>query len=163
MKIRLLISFFSILLFLQSCTESPNFPIEPVLTFTGLSKNTIDQGSLNSDSLYIYLHFTDGDGDIGLETEDSIQNLFLIDSRTGFQSDAFKIPLVQTAGTGNGISGDIELKIYTTCCIFANNIPPCSVIEGIDYDTLYYKIYLIDNAGHSSDTIDTTPILIHCN
>ena len=162
-KLIILLLLLSSLIFLVKCTVSPDFPIEPVLTYKGMSKNSIEQGSLNSDSMYIFLHYTDGDGDIGLETEDTTQNLFLIDSRTGFRSDAFKIPLVQTAGTGNGISGDIELKIYTTCCLFENNIPPCSVIDGIDFDTLYYRIYLLDNAGNSSDTINTEPIYVRCN
>ena len=162
MKIIFKLYFLFIFLFVVSCTKKPDFPITPSLSYIGIDKNTMVQGTLNSDSIRIVLKFTDGDGDIGFETTDSLQNLFIIDSRTGNFAEKIKIPKIPDSGIGNGVSGEIELLLYTTCCLFKNNIPPCSVIDGIPTDTLSYKIYLIDRAGHSSDTIQTEPIILLC-
>jgi hypothetical protein len=150
------------LIFFSACITKPDFPIEPYLEYTGMDKNIMIQGDFNSDSIFIYLKFTDGDGDLGFEAEDSLPNLFVIDSRTDNIAESIKIPKLPDTGTGNGVSGEIELKLYTTCCLFSDNIPPCSVIDNIPTDTLYYKIYMIDRAGHSSDTVYTDPIILEC-
>ncbi len=160
--IKILILFFILCTCLTNCTESPHFPVEPHLEYKGISKKSIKQGSLNTDSLFIYLYFTDGDGDIGIEQSDSLQNLFIIDSRTNKQAESIKIPKIADAGIGNGISGEIELKVYTTCCLFNNNIPPCSVVEGVNTDTLTYKIYMIDRAGNKSEIVETESIILEC-
>lgn len=150
------------LLLISACSKKPEYPIEPYLEFVKLSKNTLSQGTFNSDSLTVYLKFTDGDGDIGFDSKDSLQNLFIIDSRTGNFAERIKIPELPISGSEIGISGEIEVLLYTTCCLFEDNIPPCSVIDGIPTDTLTYKIFLIDRANHSSDTVETTPIIIRC-
>ena len=161
-----ILKIFSIIIFFctgfNSCTNSPDFPAEPYLEYKGISKKMLEQGSLNTDSLSIFLYFTDGDGDIGFEQTDSLQNLFIIDTRTNNLAESIKIPKISDAGIGNGISGEIELKVYTTCCLFTNNIPPCSVVEGINTDTLTYKIYMVDRAGNVSDTIETENIILEC-
>ncbi|MGE5355899.1 MAG: hypothetical protein ACM3PT_06630 [Deltaproteobacteria bacterium] len=145
-----------------SCTISPDFPPEPHLEFKGMNKKIMKQGSLNTDSLTIYLSFTDGDGDIGQDQTDSIVNLFVIDSRTNKTAESIRLPKISDSGIGNGVSGDIELKLYTTCCLFTNNIPPCSVIEGIKFDTLTYRIYLVDRAGNKSEIVETDNIILEC-
>ena len=162
MKQILAFNLFFFLIFLSGCVTKPDFSNIPYLEFTGMDKNIMTQGDFNSDSIFIYLKFTDGDGDLGFESTDSLPNLFVIDSRTDNIAESIKIPKLPDTGTGNGVSGEIELKLYTTCCLFENNIPPCSVIDNILYDTLYYKIYLIDRAGNSSDTVYTDPIILEC-
>ncbi len=147
---------------ITSCTKNPHYPIEPVLKFVKLDKSTLIQGDLNTDSITIFLKFTDGDGDIGYDTKDSLQNLFVIDSRTGNFAERIKIPELPNTGLSNGVSGEIELLIYTTCCLFDDNIPPCAVVDGIPTDTLTYKIFMVDRANHSSDTVETTPIILRC-
>lgn len=162
MKIQINLILILFTLIFLSCTAKPDFPIEPHLEFRGFDKNKMKQGSLNSDSITIFLYFTDGDGDIGFSEADSAQNLFVIDSRTNKIAESIKIPKIDDTGIGNGISGDIQLKLYTTCCLFENNIPPCSVVSGINYDTLRYQIYMIDNAGHKSETVETNDIILEC-
>ncbi len=159
-----IIAFYSLffLVLISSCAKKPDYPIEPKLEFIKLDKNTIVQGDLNTDSIVIYLKFTDGDGDIGFDTKDSLQNLFVIDSRTGNFAERVKIPTLPETGFENGVSGEIELLLYTTCCLFDDNIPPCSVIDGIPTDTLTYKIFMVDRANHISDTVETTPIILRC-
>jgi hypothetical protein len=147
----------------SACVKKPEFPIEPFLEYKGMSKNTMNQGFLNSDSLTIFLYFTDGDGDIGFEDTDTLQNLFIIDSRTGNIAESIKIPRIESGGIGKGISADMELQIYTTCCLFPGNIPPCSVVEAYPRDSLKYRIHLIDRAGNVSNAVETDYIYLNCN
>ena len=151
-------------LFLSSvgCVIAPDYPDEPVLTYNGISKNTIVQGVSNTDSFYISANFTDGDGDLGNEDENKF-NLFLIDKRTGNLQDKFITPYVPPAGASNGISGEISLLVYTTCCFFPDNIPPCESPPQYPTDTISYELYIVDRAGNESNHIITEPIIIYCN
>ncbi len=154
---------FLIILSFCGCITSPDYPIEPVIEYAGVSKTFMTQNNLNTDSLYLYLTFTDGDGDLGHQPEDTTRNIFIIDSRTGNIQDKFKSPFIPEEGVGNGISGDIQLLLYTTCCLFPENIPPCSAPTKYPTDTIVYQIYLKDRAGNISNTIQTEPIVILCS
>lgn len=149
-------------LFQYSCVNAPDYPIEPEITYVGISKNTIVQGVSNIDSLHIYMEFTDGDGDIGTKDE-NIFNIFLIDKRTDQLQDQFIAPYVPSAGAANGISGEIDILVYTTCCFFPDNIPPCESPAQYPTDTIQYEIYIKDRAGHESNRILTDLITINCD
>ena len=144
-----------------SCVNAPDYPIEPEITYKGISKNTIVQGVSNIDSIHIYMDFTDGDGDIGTKDE-NVFNIFLIDKRTEKLQDQFIAPYVPAAGAANGISGEIDILVYTTCCFFPDNIPPCESPDQYPTDTIQYELYIIDRAGHESNRILTEPIIIFC-
>ncbi|MGB3079494.1 MAG: hypothetical protein WBB31_10495, partial [Saprospiraceae bacterium] len=47
------------------CIDSQNFPDTPVIKFISLSKDSLNQGVFQEDSLIVKFSFTDGDGDIG--------------------------------------------------------------------------------------------------
>ena len=67
-----------------ACHENNNFPVTPSLTFLGMEKDTLIQGFSAEDSIIIYLELKDGDGDIGFESDDTINKSVLIrDLRTG--------------------------------------------------------------------------------
>ena len=51
----------------------------------------------------------------------------------------FRIPYVPEQGAGNGISGDIRLLLFTTCC---NVLPPCEASTTKPIDTLVYEIFI---------------------
>lgn len=157
--------FFTVLVFIlfYSCTDAPDFPDEPQIEFISISKSELQQDDLNTDSLSIFLSFTDGDGDIGSEQNSSEQNIFLIDTRTGFTQDKFKIPFVPPQGTGNGISGTMEILAFTTCCIYPDRTPPCTPSTKFPKDTLQYEIYIVDRAGNESNHVFTGDIILNCN
>lgn len=128
-----------------------------------MDKDSIFQGFSLEDSLTIYLLLRDGDGDIGYSNSDSVFNsIFIRDMRTGNVSEQFNIPEIPENIAVNGIEAELELKIYTTCCLFPDNIPPCSVVEGYPTDTLIYEIRIQDRAGHLSEAIQTSPITLIC-
>lgn len=144
-----------------TCISPPDYPIEPKIEFLGLSKNTMRQGVLGiEDSLFLTFSFTDGDGDLGNlgQAKDSV-NIFLTDKRTNQPSERFRIPYVPEQGAGNGISGDMRLLLFTTCC---NVLPPCETSTTKPIDTLIYEIYIKDRAGHESNKILTAPIYLQC-
>ena len=158
--------FISIIFF--SCLQPPDYPIEPVIEYIGLSKNSIQQGNDASkeDELVIALSFTDGDGD--LSNDENLIDVMLIDSRDG-QKTPFSLPTIPEQGTGNGISGEIRLKVSNTpfnmCCIYddKNGQDPCTDSNLFPTDTFYYSISIIDRAGNESNKIDTEPIILLCN
>jgi hypothetical protein len=147
-----------------ACISPPDYPVEPQIQFQSLSKNTMRQGQLGTeDSLFLTLSFTDGDGDLGVpETnKDSakIINIFLTDKRDNKPAERFRLPYIPEQGAGNGISGDIRLLLFTTCC---NVLPPCEASTNKPIDTLVYEIYIKDRAGHESNRILTAPIYLQC-
>ncbi|MCB9284228.1 MAG: hypothetical protein H6563_09165 [Lewinellaceae bacterium] len=158
-----------ILLGLASCTQPPDYPIEPVIEFQRLTKNTLIQGDGTEDETWVTISFTDGDGDIGFFQEGSNQvetDLFIRDLRLDVVTEKFTIPFIPELGTTNGISGEITFRMYTTCCIFPDWVPgqpaPCDVSPDYPVDTVRYEIYIKDRAGHESNHIQTEPIYLLC-
>ncbi|MCF8238266.1 MAG: hypothetical protein K9I85_08940 [Saprospiraceae bacterium] len=147
-------------LFLTACLTAPEYPIEPHIEYLRMTKGTMVQNQLNTDSLLLTIGFTDGDGDIGLEGGGF--DLFITDTRDNVMPPAYRIPKVPEQGIGNGISGEISFIIYTTCCYFPNGQDPCTSSTTYPVDTLSYLVYINDRAGHQSNVIETPPILLQC-
>jgi hypothetical protein len=144
-----------------TCIKPPNYPLEPQIEFIGLSKNAMRQGQLGTeDSLFLYFSFTDGDGDLGGigKDKDSL-NIFFTDKRNNQPTERYRIPFVPEQGAGNGISGEIRVLLFTTCC---NVLPPCEPSTKKPIDTLVYELYIKDRAGNKSNTIQTAPIFLQC-
>ena len=144
-KYSFLIIMFAMLL--AACVKPPVYPIEPYSEVVSINQDNFDE--LDEDSLSITLYFEDGDGDIGSEDE---VNMFWEDSRApGFQIP-FKIPYVQSQGNTKAISGTITTYYPISFCIDDSD----------NIDTFYYKIFIVDRAGHISNTDSTQLIFLHC-
>jgi hypothetical protein len=150
---------------LSSCIKAPEFPDTPEIQFVGFNTTTITQGSATADEeiLELTFSFTDGDADIGSE-EDA--NVFLTDSRDGSVLP-FKVNPIPEQGTGNGISGEITVRIvnkpFNICCTFDNGQSPCTASTSQPTDKMFYSIQLLDRAGHESNIVDTEELTILCN
>ena len=155
--------FFICSLLLSGCVTSPDYPIEPQIEFLSFSKSEMDQGSLNNDSLTMLISFTDGDGDLGSPPETAEKNLFIIDNRTGQIFNSFKTPIIPEEGVGNGVSGEIRVLMFTTCCIFPDNIPPCESPDLYPSNEVTFDVYIRDRAGNESNRVTTAPITLLCN
>lgn len=144
-----------------SCTKPPDYPIEPVINFKSFSKTSIKQGSLNQDSIVVTLGYTDGDGDLG--SEDNNVDIHAIDMRTGLTvTSSRSIPYVPPQGAGNGISGELYLIFFTTCCIHPETNQICMPFADFPVDSLVYEIYITDRAGNESNRILTDPLFVRC-
>ncbi len=153
-------TFFLSISTILACTKPPDYPIEPVISFKSLSRTSLPQGNLNTDSLTITISYTDGDGDLG--NEENQANVFRTDLRTGFSASTFSIPFVPIQGAGNGISGEIAIKAFTACCIHPETNQICMPFDDFPVDTLQFEIYIVDRAGNKSNTIITDPIFLRC-
>lgn len=167
MKLLSVVSFTaSAMLLLFSCVKRPEYPIEPVLDFIGMNKQIIAQGSPNAvfDTLAITFGFTDGDGDLGYA--DGTLDIFLTDSRDGFE-ETLKLPVIPEQGSGNGISGEITVlvfnKPFNICCTYPTGQVPCTPSTVFPIDTFSYSIRIRDRAGHFSNSVQTDRITILCN
>ena len=144
-----------------SCASPPQYPVEPVISYTGeLSKDTLKRG-IAMDSTFVTFSFTDGDGDLG--AKDSIQ-IFAIDSRDGYVNK-YEIPFVPELGASNGIKGKITLKLLSTCCAFDPELglEPCNDEDpSLPYDKIVYELYIEDRARNRSNVIQIDPIYLEC-
>ena len=151
---------------LQQCVQPPNYPIEPVIQYIGLSKTQMKQGTGYQDSLFVTFSFTDGDGDLGYPATDPTPSVFIRDSRDSFPKPPIQLPYVEPQGAGNGISGEITIKLPTTCCIYINGQGSkfaCEDVTQIQFDTFFYYIKIRDRAGHESNEIKTEAITLRCH
>ena len=151
---------------INSCVQPPNYPNIPEIAYVGVNQTSILQGNANNpaDTLEITFSFTDGDGDLGIDGETF--DVFLTDSRDGF-TDIKKLPVVPDQGIGNGISGEIAVRLpnkpFGICCTYPDNSTAC--MPNPDYPTneISYMIQIQDRAGHMSNKIQTEVITILCN
>ena len=159
-----------IIAIILSCTKPPDYPIEPNIEYQSISSNTMIQGDLNTDSTVVTISFTDGDGDLG--NNDTLFDIFVKDIRIpdvpGINPIQYKMPFVPIQGVGNGISGEISILTYNTCCIYPpGTFSPCDESEAatsaFPTDTLIYEIYIKDRAGNESNRVLTNPIILQCD
>jgi len=147
-----------------ACTQPPDYPDEPIISFKSMSKNTMRQGSLigpGADSLLMTISFTDGDGDLGDEGNlNPVSNIYLIDERINDTLLPQTIPFIPIQGAGNGISGDMSFVVFPSCCIHLGQA--CEVFEDHPVDTVLYSIVIQDRAGNFSNRVQANPILLLC-
>ncbi|HYV95704.1 MAG TPA: hypothetical protein VE978_28290 [Chitinophagales bacterium] len=133
------------LLFIAACLNPPDYSVIPAITLDSISTTDI---TANKDSLNFYISFTDGDGDIGSETD---SNLFITDSRTGTRAGN-KIPSITPDGKVKEISGQIVFTLSEIDSI------PDGIKDSIYY---YYTIQIADRAGNLSNEVNTPLIFEH--
>lgn len=161
-RVLYIISILSCILLGTRCVNAPDFEDEPKIEFLDWTTNTMRQGDLNTDSVFIRLSFEDGDGDLGFPSDDLTRDIFIYDVRTGELQEQLKMPEIPEDGTGNGISGEITLRVYNTCCIFPQGIPPCAAPTQYPLDTIQYDIHIEDRAGNESNVVRTPVMILRC-
>lgn len=150
---------------LPCCVQPPDYPKEPVIEYIGLSKNSLRQGEGYVDSLFVTFSFTDGDGDLGFPETEATPSVFIRDSRDSFSIPSLQLPYVEPQGAGNGISGEITVKLPTTCCIyfFQGQKFACDEVPNtVPFDSFSYFIKIRDRAGNESNEIKTGVIQLRC-
>ena len=155
-KLRLII-LINIFFFFLSCQKRVQYPIIPFISFESFQiiqsdTTTYPQGLLK-------FSVTDGDGDIGLNPNDTIPP-YDYDMYSVFYKKhngvfaiivtpapvAARIPYLTPIGTNKELKADVEVTI------------PLPLNDGKD-DTIYFITYIFDRAMHKSKTI-TTPEFI---
>jgi len=160
-NIQFILLLISIMISVLACGNKENISPIPHIEFIGLDKDTMVQSFFNDDTLQIVLSFVDGDGDIGNEGNMNKVTLFIIDLRTGELYDRFFIPAIPS--NGDALRGEMYVRIFTTCCVFPDNIPPCESPDAYPTNDLELEISLFDRAGNRSNIITTPIITLLCN
>jgi len=153
--------FILILLFggLTGCIKEQQYPVEPRIEFLSFATDTSADGK---DSLgLITFSYTDGDGDIGLDSLDKVEPykynyyLKLMQQIDGQMVDVHpvnpdvnfnaRIPILTPAGGNKNIKGEIArtLELYLASQILQSDI-------------ISFEIYIKDRALNKSNVI-TTP------
>lgn len=169
MKIRFIFIFF-IIASVSACVKAPSYPVEPHIEFKSVSSSYVYSGYVDT----ISFSFTDGDGDIGVNSNGSDStcdlcslkhgdssclklqafNIFMIDSRDSCLN-YFASATISSNSKFKGISGVIDVirAVDSKSCLAVPN-PSCPL------DTVKFTIVLRDMAGHFSNLITTSPIVI---
>lgn len=124
----------------------------------------MNQGRIKADSVIATLFFTDGDGDFGTQSIGSDANIFITDLRTNEIYGTYKAPFVPEEGVGNGISGTIKIKMYSTCCVYpqSSGIDPCERTLLFPSNELPLEVYITDRAGNKSNVVKMGNLTLNC-
>lgn len=158
------LTFGVLILLALGCYKKKELSDIPEISLAGMNKTGMQQGYFKEDSMEIYIQVLDGDGDLGYlgDTAES-STVFMVDSRTGNIAEQFSFPAIPDDKIQKGLDAELRILTYTTCCLFPDNLPPCSVQAAFPTDSLRYDIWLVDRAGNKSNTISTPMIRLFCN
>lgn len=159
---------------ISSCVKAPQYPDVPQIKFVSVSSSYVTSGNVDT----ITFSFTDGNGDIAPNTNDSSNdnciipgvdssvfynnyyNIFLFKSNDNFgcsAPDVYASPNLVPTGTYKALSGQIVVyePVRSYACFTCDS--SCHTI-----DSVIYTIYLIDLNKHLSNAIKTSAIYITC-
>jgi len=164
MKTKINLIYIFLILILFSCKPEAKFPVTPAISFVKFEK--IDNGTGVDDQGILTIHFEDGDGDIGLDEEDTeapfdtssiyYYNFFIkyLEKQNG-EFVEVELPMTNNAriprlsfDVPESIEGDISITLYIN-----NYSSP--------YDTIRFECYIVDRELHHSNTITTPDIIIN--
>ena len=159
MNFKFFIGLSCVILFgISSCTSPSDFSEIPQIEFNSFSKGTLLQGSQNQDTVFLRLNFSDGDGDLGDQQSLNIEVKDLrLDNSVPF---TFLIPEIPEQGAENGISGTMDIRLFSVCC-FQGSVS-CQPFPDMPEDELRFSVQITDNAGNKSNIIETEPIRLLC-
>ncbi len=155
MRIKFIILALAVLI--SGCVKPTEYTEEPVISLISINKNVLQEGI---DSLIIIFAFEDGDGDIGIESDDNSEenkNLKFYDSRVELDIPykGYIIPKIPDQGAGNGISGEMTVTIEP------KDVFCLPTLNSTSQD-LTLRFQIKDRAGHFSNFVETDNITILC-
>lgn len=138
--------FFLIAFSISGCKKDDiEFPVEPSITLVGISPSSAMQ---YADNVIISIKYEDGDGDLG-ENVDGVKNCFVTDNRIGI-TYGFRIKQLAPDGASIPITGPLNIDIGGQV-----------LTDSSSQQSASYTLYVVDRAGHQSNTVTTNAIVIH--
>lgn len=148
---------------LAGCIQKDQYPLKPAIAFGGFS--TIRDVSGKDSIGKITVSYTDGDGNIGLFSWDTVEpykynfylkfmelvNNELVEVKPADTSVTFnaRIPILTPVGRNKNIKGDITMTIEL---YFARPV--------LKSDTIAFEIYIKDRTLQNSNVVETPMFLI---
>lgn len=131
---------------LYGCKKEAAISTTPSIEFKSIAPNPAIK---YQDTVTIAIEITDGDGDIGENTPD-VKNVFVTDNRNNVVS-SFRLP--QQAPDNSNIIVRAPVNIH---------LPPQAFVDDSHTsETVTYSIYVVDRAGHQSNTVQTGTLTIN--
>ena len=128
----------------EKVVDEPVFDLQPSIELLEVSSDTIIEFQQSIDLL---IRYEDGDGDIGHPDADQ-NSLFVKDARLE-REDAYYVAPIAPVGSEVSITGTLRLQLDNTF-----------LLGNADVETTVFSLYLVDQAGNQSNTIETPPITI---
>jgi len=127
---------------LSSCEkDAPVYSDIPAISLISVSPSSVTE----TQAITFSIKYTDGDGDLG-ENNPAIYNLFLTDTRVNVTYQ-YRIDQLAPDNSNIAITGTLDVMLNST-----------AITDGSSSQNIIYTIYVIDRAGHQSNTI-TCPVL----
>ena len=165
MKKTLLLLFLPFM-FLVACQEKVEDPIEPKISFEGITY-LMDADSTLTGEVILSIGYTDGDGDLGLDDADTLYPFG--------PNDPHYYNLIIDYLRWDGahfVTDTINFNVRFKRLLFNNEVKAISgTIDNTIMllnpfapdDTIKLKAHIIDRALHESNTVETDPICFRIN
>ena len=149
------------IIILASCQEKVEYPIEPKITYEGLTY-LMDADSTLTGEVILSIGYTDGDGDLGLDDTDTLYPFGPNDPNYY----NLMIDYLRWDGT-QFVTDTINFNVRFKRLLFNNEVKAISgTIDNTIMllnpfapdDTVKLKAHIIDRALHESNSIETDPI-----
>ncbi len=111
------------------------------------TKDSPSNANEYTDAVVIRISYTDGDGDLG-ENNASVKNCFVTDNRIGITS-TYRIQQLSPDGSSIPIKGLLDIELGGQ-----------GITDGSTQQSVTFSLYLVDRAGHRSNTVSSEPITI---
>lgn len=140
--------FLLVALFLcYSCNKDKiEFDSTPSIEVTAISPGSVQEFT---QPVTVTIKYKDGDGDLG-ENSSGVKNCFVTDNRIGITS-SFRIQQLGPDGSNIPITGSLNIDLggqgITDTSLTSQNVS--------------FSVYVVDRAGHVSNTANTAAITIH--
>jgi hypothetical protein len=117
----------------------------PQLTFVSVTPAIATEFS---DSLVFTFRYRDNDGDLG-ENNPDVKNLFLKDNRIGIEY-SYRVQQLAPSGSQVAIEGNLQVVLNTIS----------RTDTALAQESATFSIYMVDRAGHKSNSITSSPVII---
>jgi len=139
------------LLLLASCSKDSKKDPVPSISFTGITDTVMKAAS--AEIIQVGINFSDGNGDLGVDPASGYFDIYTIDSRdSSEQGYYFPSDVPGLRRPGKALSGSFVLDLEAAFVELRPDHP-----KG---DTLYYDIYIRDQAGNKSNRVRTPTIIL---
>jgi hypothetical protein len=130
----------------SSCQKDPPaISTTPSITFVSVTPMSVTEFK---DNITFTISYQDGDGDLG-QNDPNVYNLFLTDNRINI-TYPYRIQQLAPDNANIAIEGNLSIIL-----------PNAGITDGSASQSATYSIYVVDRAGHQSNTVTSSAITIH--
>jgi len=130
--------------FFAGCKKDDvEFAIEPSIEFISIQPGSIQQ----YEKVIVTIKYEDGDGDLG-ENKDGVKNCFVTDNRIGITYE-YRIQQLAPDNASIPITGNLNIDLGAQL-----------LTDSVSQQSASYSIYVVDRAGHRSNSVTTTAVVI---